>query len=458
MAKDYYDILGVQKGATDQEIKRAYRKMAMQFHPDKNKGDKSSEAKFKEVNQAYEVLSDKQKRSAYDQFGEAGAQGFGGQNYGGGQGFSGGGQGFGAEGFDFSSFAGQGGFADIFETFFGGAGRTQQKKRGPKPGEDIEFQMTLSFEEAAFGTEKELLVTKAVSCDLCHGTGAEPGSKVVTCTTCGGTGEVRQIRQTLFGQMATTAACPACYGEGRVQEQKCTKCNGATRIRKEEKVKVKIPAGVDNDSTIRLSGKGQSGIYGGAAGDLYVHIRVSASKKFLRNGYDIHTEDHIHYLQAILGAEIEIQTIHGKIGLRIPSGTQSGKVFKLKEYGIEKLRGSGKGDHYVKIIVDIPTRITRKERELYNQLAKESGINNGRDTGKFGGEAESGFNSNQNSSSDDRKNNSGGGSGSGSQSDSNNSDTGDRQDRNAAGGQTGEKKQTPREKPKKEGFFGKFTF
>jgi molecular chaperone DnaJ len=427
MAKDYYELLGVAKGANDQEIKRAYRKLAMQHHPDKNKGDKTAESKFKEINQAYETLSDKQKRAAYDQFGEAGAQGFGGQG-----GF-GGGQGFGAEGFDFSSFAGQGGFSDIFEQFFGGAGRSQQKKRGPRPGEDIEFRMNLTFEEAAFGVEKELLVTKAVSCDLCQGTGAEPGSKVVTCTTCGGTGEVRQIRQTLFGQMATTAACPQCYGEGRVTEKKCTKCNGATRVRKEEKVKVKIPAGVDNDSTVRLSGKGQSGIYGGAPGDLYVHIVVSASKQFLRNGYDVHSEEHIHFLRAILGAEIEIRTIHGKIGLRIPSGTQSGKVFKLKEYGIEKLRGTGKGDHYVKIIVDIPTRINRKERELYNQLAKETGIGNGGDNSKSDGGAPPTGPEKSNAA--------------------------DHQPQDSEKDQAGGKTQSgSREKPKKDGFFGKFTF
>ncbi len=374
MAKDYYEILGIPKGATDQDVKKAYRRLALRYHPDKNKGDKDAEAKFKEINQAYEILSDSQKRSNYDRFGETGSQqGFGG--YGGGSGSYGGANGFGGEGFDFSSFSGAGGFSDIFESFFGGsANASSPKKRGPKQGEDIEFRMQISFEEAAFGTEKDLMVTKAVNCDHCHGTGAEPGSKVVICKTCNGSGEVRAVRQTIFGQMATTTTCPGCYGEGRIQEHKCVVCNGATRIRKEEKVRVRIPAGVDNDSTLRLNGKGQAGVYGGTPGDLYVHIKVAPSKKFLRNGYDVHSEEHIHLLQAILGADMDVETIHGKIGLKIPAGTQSGKVFKLKEYGIEKLRSGGKGDHFVKIIVDIPLKLSRKEKELYLQLFQESGL------------------------------------------------------------------------------------
>jgi molecular chaperone DnaJ len=382
MAKDFYSILGVGKTANDQEIKRAYRKLAMQFHPDKNKGNKESEAKFKEINEAYEVLSDKQKRSNYDQFGAA-EPGMGG--FGGGQGYSGfgGAQGFGGQGFDFSSFTGSGGFADIFESFFGGsgagAGASSRKKQGPRPGPDIEFQMQLSFEEAAFGVEKELMITKAATCGNCTGTGAEPGSKSVVCPQCNGTGEIRSIRQTLFGQMATSRVCSECYGEGRVHEKKCSVCHGSTRVRKEEKIRVKIPPGVDNDSTVRLSGKGEAGQFGGPYGDLYVHIRVMPSKKFVRNDYDVHSEVHIHLLRAILGDTIEVETLKGAVGLKIPAGTQSGKVFKLKEYGIEKLRGGksgggGFGDHYVKIIVDIPSRLTRKERDLYNSLAKEAGF------------------------------------------------------------------------------------
>jgi molecular chaperone DnaJ len=370
MSKDFYSILGVSKTATDTEIKKAYRRMALQFHPDKNKGDKQAEAKFKEMNEAYEVLSDKQKRENYDHFGSAGP------GMGGGFDTSGfGGQGFSGQGFDFSQFSGQGGFADIFETFFGaGQGGSGTKKQGPRPGEDIEFQLQLTFEEAAFGIEKELMVTKAATCDNCHGSGAEPGSKSITCQGCRGTGEIRAVRQTLFGQMATSRVCNECYGEGRVHEKKCGVCHGTTRVRKSEKIRVKIPAGVDNESTVRLSGRGEAGVFGGPYGDLYVHIRVQPSKKYIRNGYDVHSELHIHMLQAILGDEIEVETLKGAITLKIPAGTQSGKIFKLKDFGIEKLRSSGTGDHFVKIIVDVPVKLSRKEKELYSELAKESGI------------------------------------------------------------------------------------
>lgn len=370
MAKDFYETLGISKGATDQEIKRAYRKMALQYHPDKHKGDKDSETKFKEINNAYEVLSDKQKRSQYDQFGEAGAQGFGGQ---GGQG-AGFGQGYNGQGFDFSSFSDSGGFADIFETFFGGSGQGKHKRSGPRQGDDLEVQLQLSFEEAAFGVEKELMINRTVTCTHCTGTGAEPGSKVVTCPTCRGTGEIRAVRQTLFGQMATSRACSECYGEGKIHERKCMVCHGSTLVRRSDKIRVKIPAGVDNDSTIRLSGKGEAGAFGGPYGDLYAHIKVAPSKKFVRNGYDIHSEIKIHLLQAILGAEVPVETLKEKVTLKIPAGTQSGRIFRLKEYGIEKLRSTGKGDLYVKVIVEIPGKISRKERELYLQLAKEAGL------------------------------------------------------------------------------------
>jgi len=369
MAKDLYEVLGVAKSATDQEIKKAYRKLALEYHPDKNKGNKEAETKFKEINQAYEVLSDQQKRSQYDQFGSSGAQGFGGGGYGGGS------AGFDANNFDFSQFNDMGGFADIFETFFGQqTGRSRGKKRGPSQGEHIEFELNITFDEAVFGTEKELLVAKTVTCEQCKGTGAEPGSKTITCPTCKGSGEIRSIRQTMFGQMATSQVCSQCYGEGSIVEKKCTLCQGATRIRKNEKVRVRIPAGVDTGSTIRVSGKGEAGVYGGISGDLYVHIQVSASKKFLRNQYDIHTNVNIHVVQAVLGDEIDVETIQGTVKLKIPAGTQSGKVFKLKGYGVQKLKSEEKGDHYVKIIVDIPSKLSRKEKEIYAQLAEENGL------------------------------------------------------------------------------------
>ena len=375
MAKDFYDILGVDKGANEQDIKRAYRKMAQQYHPDKHKGDKAAEEKFKEINQAYEVLGDKQKKAQYDQFGQAGANGFGA----GASGFNGGG--FNAQGFDFSSFSDAGGFADIFESFFGGGmggsggGRSKGAKRnGPRQGNDIEFTLQLSFEEAAFGAEKELQVTKTFGCTNCSGTGAEPGSKVVTCPTCKGTGEIRAVRQTILGAMATSRVCNECYGEGKIHEIKCSVCHGTTLVRRSEKIRVKIPAGVDNESTVRLSGKGEAGPFGGPNGDLYVHIRVATSKKFVRNGYDVHSEVKIHLLQSVLGDEIKVETLHGEVILKVPAGTQSGKIFKIKDYGIEKLRSSGKGDMYVKVNVEIPTKISRKEKELYVQLANEAKI------------------------------------------------------------------------------------
>lgn len=373
MPQDYYKILGVPKGATEQEIKKAYRKMALQYHPDKHKGDKEAEQKFKDINQAYEVLSDKQKRSAYDQFGEAGAQGFGGTS-----GFSGTGSnygGFGQQGFDFSSFNDAGGFADIFETFFGGQGaRSGRKRRGPRAGEDIEFELTISFMEAVFGVEKELIVTKTATCEHCRGAGAEPGSKTVTCPLCRGTGEVRAVRQTLFGQMATSQVCSKCYGEGNIQEKKCLECDGNTRVRNDQKVRVKIPAGVDNGSTIRISGKGEAGIFGGAAGDLYIHLRVKPDKKFIRNKDDIHCDVNIHLLQAVLGDAVDLETLYGRISLKIPPGTQSGKVFRIKGYGVKKLKNEEKGDLFIRVIVDIPAKLSKKERALYEELANESGI------------------------------------------------------------------------------------
>lgn len=365
MAKDYYNTLGVAKNASTDEIKKAYRKLALQYHPDRNKGDKEAEQKFKEVNEAYEVLSDKQKRSNYDQFGSAEPGGFSGAGgFGNGAGFQ--------EGFDFSSFSG-GGFSDIFETFFGQqGGRGKRKQRGPRRGEDIEVQVQISFEEAVFGVEKELLVTKTLGCEHCRGTGAEPGSKTIICPTCRGSGEVRSIRQTLFGQMAVSQVCSQCYGEGSIQEKQCTVCHGTTRVRKSEKIRIKIPAGVDNDSTIRVGGKGEAGTYNGPAGDLYVHLRVTPSKKFVSSGFDIHSEVHLHLLQSVLGDEIEIETIDQKVSLKIPAGTQNGKVFRLKGYGVKKLREDERGDHFVKILVDIPTKLSRKEKELYAQLTKEA--------------------------------------------------------------------------------------
>lgn len=363
--KDLYNTLGVDRNASNQDIKRAYRKLAQKYHPDKNKGDKEAERKFKEVNEAYETLSDKQKRTFYDQFGSTqgadGSQGFGGFNQN-------------AQGFDFTNFGG--GFADIFESFFsggGGGGSTRtRKRRRPMRGEDIETRIKITFEESVKGTDRELEITKADTCDHCKGTGAEPGSKIVTCKTCNGTGEVREVRQTILGQIATSRACDQCHGEGRIPEKKCSVCHGTTRKRKSEKVKVKIPPGISNDSTIRLSGKGEAGLNGGPYGDLYLHITVTSEKDFVRSGDDIHTEQTIHLLQGILGDEMEVKTVHGKLKLKIPAGTQSGKIFKLKGYGMPRVNTNQKGDHYIKILLDIPSKLSKKEKQLYAELAKES--------------------------------------------------------------------------------------
>lgn len=367
--KDFYSTLGVDRNASNQDIKKAYRKLAQKFHPDKNKGDKEAEKKFKEVNEAYETLSDKQKRTFYDQFGSSqgaagGTSGFGG--------FSGN-----AQGFDFSNFGG--GFADIFESFFsgGGGGKSSRASRARRPirGDDIEARIKITFEESVKGTDRELEITKADKCDHCNGTGAEPGSKIVTCKTCNGTGEVREVRQTLLGQIATSRVCDQCHGEGKIPEKKCTVCHGTTRKRISEKVKVKIPAGISNESTIRLNEKGEAGLNGGPYGDLYLHITVTPDKEFVRSGDDIHTEQSIHLLQGVLGDEIDVKTVYGKVKLKIPAGTQSGKIFKLKGYGMPKLNSNQKGDHYLKIILDIPSKLSKKEKMLYADLAKEAKLN-----------------------------------------------------------------------------------
>lgn len=357
MSKDYYDILGVSKSATADEIKTAFRKEAHKHHPDKG-GD---EAKFKELNEAYQVLGNEQKRKQYDQFGSSFQNGqAGGGGFGGGMG-----------GFDFSGFQNGGvdmedlfgGFGDIFG--FGG-GRSSSKRN--QPGRDLEMTVNLEFLEAAFGLEKELSFTKNVTCKHCHGNGAEPGTKVDTCATCGGSGQVIGVQRTILGNIQTKMTCQTCSGEGKIYSTKCTKCHGNGIVKEDVKLKVKIPAGINDGESIRLSGQGEAGQKGAAAGDLYLRVRVVKHKKFVRDGYDIRTEESISVKQAILGDKIDIETIYGTMTLKIPEGTQSGTVFKLKEKGVTKIHDRGVGDQYVKVNVHIPKDLKRKDRQLLESL------------------------------------------------------------------------------------------
>lgn len=357
MSKDYYKILGVDKGASQEEIKKAFRKQAHQHHPDKKGGD---EAKFKEINEAWQVLGDENKRKQYDQFGSDFEQagGFGG---GGGNPFQGG---FGGMNFDF----GGSGFGDIFGEAFGfGGGRNN----GPKRGNDIQIDVQLEFREAVFGIEKEIRLNKINACDVCNGNGAEPGSKLSQCTECKGQGQVRRVQQTILGAMQTVATCPRCQGAGQTAEKECKHCRGQGRAKSESNFKVKIPAGIDNGGTIRLGGKGEYPGKGGQAGDLYIRVHVKEDKHLMREGYDIFTEAHVNFVQAALGAVIEIETLDGKKKIEVPEGTQSGQSIRLRELGVPQLNSSRRGDQYIKIVVDTPTKISRNAKKLLAELQKE---------------------------------------------------------------------------------------
>ncbi|MBI4994409.1 molecular chaperone DnaJ [Candidatus Peregrinibacteria bacterium] len=359
MSKDFYEILGVAKNASEDEIKRAYRKLAQKHHPDRNKSDKSAEGRFKEINAAYEVLSDKKKRQQYDQFGSASFES-------GGQGFPG--------GFDFSGFSGFGeSFADIFETFFSGSPRNRTRSQSI-PGDDREIVITVTFEEAAFGCEKEIKLTRIGECGACKGKGAADGAKILICTTCNGSGEIKTVRNTILGQMAVRRVCDACSGAGKVPEKICGVCHGTGRLRVTENLRIKIPAGISDASSIRIVGKGDCGSKGGETGDLYVHIRIQPHKIFERKGFDVYSKYEIHIIQAVLGDITDIQTLHGPVKMKIPAGTEDGKIFNLKGYGIQKLKGEGKGNHFVTIKIKIPQKLSKEERQLYEKLADLSGI------------------------------------------------------------------------------------
>ena len=361
MAKrDYYEVLGVGKNASDDEIKKAFRKLAVQYHPDKEGGD---EAKFKEANEAYEVLKDAQKRQRYDQFGHAGVGGASGGGDGGGNPFGGG---FDFNGQNFNFDFGDGGLGDIFGSFFGG-GRNGGQQQQAQRGRDIQVNVTLTFDEAVFGVERELSISIEDICEHCGGNGAEPGHELKVCPTCKGAGQQMRVMNTMFGQIQQAVTCPTCEGKGKIPEKACTVCRGKGTVRRDQSIKVKIPAGVDDGATIRLTGRGEA-VAGGQKGDLYVALRVKAHKKFTREGDLILSEEHISMIDAALGTEIDVQTVDGMVRMKIPSGTQSGTDFKLSGHGVPHMRSDSRGAHIVSIIVDTPKKLNRKQRELLQQF------------------------------------------------------------------------------------------
>jgi molecular chaperone DnaJ len=350
-ARDYYEILGVGKNATNDEIKTAFRSMARKYHPDVNKAP-DADAVFKEINEAYTVLSDPEKRAAYDRYGHAGLNGMGGMP-------------------DFTTVD----FSDIFEEFFGfGMGGSRRARpNAPRRGADISQTITLTFEEAVFGAEKEIEISRDELCSTCRGSGAEPGTSPARCPTCGGRGEVRQTRQTFLGAMVQVTTCPTCNGTGEVINTPCHTCHGRGLEHKTVKKVVSIPAGVDNGIQIRLSGEGHAGVNGGPNGNLYLEIKVKKHEFFRRKDDDILLDLNINIAQAVLGAEVNVPTIDGTAKLSIPPGTQAGKVFRMKGKGVPNVRGGGRGDQLVIVNVDVPSKLTSQQRELFEQLAKTLG-------------------------------------------------------------------------------------
>ncbi|WP_374724607.1 molecular chaperone DnaJ [Calidifontibacillus erzurumensis] len=350
--RDYYEVLGVSKDATKDQIKKAYRQLARKYHPDVNKEPDATE-KFKEIKEAYEVLSDDAKRAHYDQFGhvDPNAGGFGG----------------------FSS-ADFGGFGDIFDMFFGGSSR-RRDPNAPRQGADLQYTMTLEFKEAAFGKEVDIEVPKEEECDTCNGSGAKPGTKPETCPHCKGSGQISIEQQTVFGRIVNRRVCHSCNGTGKMIKQKCATCGGTGKVKKRKKIHVKIPAGVDDGQQMRVAGQGEPGINGGPPGDLYIVFHVRPHEFFERDGDDIYCEMPITFTQAALGDEIEVPTLHGKVKLKIPAGTQTGTRFRLKGKGVPNVRGYGHGDQHIKIRVVTPTNLTSRQKELLREFAEISGEN-----------------------------------------------------------------------------------
>lgn len=343
--RDYYEVLGVGKDASEDEIKKAYRKMARQYHPDVNKAP-DAEDKFKEMKEAYDVLSDDSKRATYDRHGHVDPnQGFGG---------------FGDAG---------GGFGDIFDMFFGGGGGGRRDPNAPQRGNDLQYTMTIEFKEAVFGKETEITIPRTETCDTCTGSGAKPGTKPETCSVCKGSGQQEVVQNTPFGRMVNRRACTNCNGSGRIIKEKCTTCHGAGKVKRQRKINVRIPAGVDDGAQIRLTGEGEGGLRGGPSGDLYIVIRVKAHEFFERENDDIYCEVPLTFAQAALGDEIEIPTLSEKVKLKIPAGTQTGTFFRLKGKGVPRLRGYGQGDQHVKVTIVTPTNLSDEQKDLLRQFA-----------------------------------------------------------------------------------------
>ena len=351
---EYYDRLGVSKDASQDEIKRAYRKMSKKYHPDINK-EPGAEEKYKEVQEAYETLSDDQKRAAYDQYGPDGANGFGGQG------------GFGG----FDGGAGFGGFEDIFSSFFGGG--ATRNPNAPRQGDDLQYRVNLSFEEAIFGAEKEVHYNREATCKTCSGTGAKPGTSPVTCGRCHGQGVINVDTQTPLGMMRRQVTCDVCHGTGQEIKEPCQTCHGTGHEKQSHKVSVKIPAGVETGQQIRLAGQGEAGFNGGPYGDLFVIINVNPSDKFTRDGSTIYYTLNISFVQAALGDTVEVPTVHGNVEMTIPAGTQTGKTFRLKGKGAPRLRGGSQGDQHVTVKIVTPTKLNDAQKEALLAFAKASG-------------------------------------------------------------------------------------
>jgi len=347
MTTDLYEILEVDRNVSPEELKKAYRRLARQLHPDANPGDAAAEARFKEVSQAYEILSDPERRANYDRFGSD----------------------VGAAGNPF----GAGSVQDIFDMFFGGMGARAPQRRGPQPGPDAEVAVEITLDEAAFGAHREITVTLPGRCATCEGSGCAPGTSPVVCVECAGAGEVRRVRNSILGQMMTTSACPRCQGVGTRIETPCTECRGEGRVNTTSTMTIQIPAGVEDGSTMRLSDRGPAGLRGGPNGRLFVHLRVAADERFERHGDDLHHEAHISFTQAALGAQIDVPTLRATHQLDIEPGTAPGTVLRVRHEGVEHLHGRGRGDLFVHLVVDVPTELDDVERDLLRQLAEHRG-------------------------------------------------------------------------------------